>query len=107
MNTLIASQVFIGIAVGFQQSFFWVVSEIVPMRWRYIANSYCYLMTTPTSPLAARVAYTFMTYPNTWRNWLVNIDVELFGLVKLTYVQLLLSHRNQRHQRHIMVPVLP
>lgn len=69
VNTLIASQVFIGIGVGFQQSFFWVVSEIVPMKWRYIANSYCYLMTTPTSPLAARVAYSFMTYPGTWRNW--------------------------------------
>lgn len=68
VNTLIVSQVFIGIAVGFQQSFFWVVSEIVPMKWRYIANSYCYLMTTPTSPLAARVAYSFMTYPGTWRN---------------------------------------
>jgi MFS family permease len=71
VNTLIVSQVFIGIGVGFQQSFFWVIAEIVPMRWRYIANSYCYLMTTPTSPLAARVAYTFLTYPGTWRNWYV------------------------------------
>jgi len=68
VNTLIVSQVFIGIAVGFQQSFFWVVAEIVPMKWRYIANSYCYLMTTPTSPLAARVAFSFLTYPHTWRN---------------------------------------
>lgn len=25
-------------------------------------------MTTPTSPLAARVAYTFQTYPGQWRN---------------------------------------
>lgn len=70
VNTLIASQVLIGIAVAFQQSFFWVISEIVPMKYRYLANSYCYLMTTPTSPLAARVAYSFYDYyPGTWRNW--------------------------------------
>lgn len=68
VNTLIVAELFIGIAVAFQQSFFWVVAEIVPMKWRYIANSYCYLMTTPTSPLAARVAYSFQTYPGQWRN---------------------------------------
>ena len=68
VNTLIVSQVFIGIAVGFQQSFFWVVAEIVPMKYRYLANSYCYLMTTPTSPLAARVAFSLITYPRSWRN---------------------------------------
>jgi len=70
VNTLIGAEVLIGIAVAFQQSFFWVVAELVPMRWRYLANSYCYLMTTPTSPLAARVAYSFQTYyPGGWRNW--------------------------------------
>ncbi|KXT16599.1 hypothetical protein AC579_6654 [Pseudocercospora musae] len=68
VNTLIASQVLIGIAVAFQQSFFWVVTEIVPMKFRYLANSYCYAMTTPTSPLAARVAYSLQTYPGGWRN---------------------------------------
>jgi hypothetical protein len=30
VNTLIVSQIFVGIAVGFQQSFFWVVADIVP-----------------------------------------------------------------------------
>ncbi|KAK3111051.1 hypothetical protein LTR53_014067 [Teratosphaeriaceae sp. CCFEE 6253] len=68
VNTLIAAEVIIGVAVAFQQSFFWVVAEVVPMKWRYIANSYCYLMTTPTSPLAARVAYSFLGYPGGWRN---------------------------------------
>ncbi|KAF2161856.1 hypothetical protein M409DRAFT_58639 [Zasmidium cellare ATCC 36951] len=68
VNTLIGAEVLIGIAVAFQQSFFWVVAELVPMKYRYFANSYCYLMTTPTSPLAARVAYSFQTYPGGWRN---------------------------------------
>ena len=68
VNTLIVAELFIGIAVAFQQSFFWVVAEIVPMKYRYLANGYCYVMTTPTSPLAARVAFTFQTYPGQWRN---------------------------------------
>ncbi|KAK4498863.1 hypothetical protein PRZ48_009373 [Zasmidium cellare] len=68
VNTLIGAEVLIGIAVAFQQSFFWVVAELVPMKYRYFANSYCYLMTTPTSPLAARVAYSFLNYPGSWRN---------------------------------------
>lgn len=38
VNTLIAAEVLIGVAVAFQQSFFWVVAEIVPMRWRYIVR---------------------------------------------------------------------
>lgn len=31
VNTLIVAELFIGIAVAFQQSFFWVVAELVPM----------------------------------------------------------------------------
>lgn len=40
VNTLIGAQVFIGIAASCQLSFFWIVAEIVPMKWRYIANGY-------------------------------------------------------------------
>ena len=32
VNTLIVGELFIGIAVAFQQSFFWVVAELVPMK---------------------------------------------------------------------------
>ena len=38
------------------------------MKYRYLANSYCYMMTTPTSPLAARVAFSLLNYPGGWRN---------------------------------------
>lgn len=69
VNTLIGAQVFIGIAASCQLSFFWIVAEIVPMKWRYIANGYTYFMTTPTSPLASIVAFSIQN--NTkgqWRN---------------------------------------
>ena len=38
----------IGIAAGFQISFFWVVSEIVPMNRRFIATSGIFPWSVPT-----------------------------------------------------------
>lgn len=48
VNQVIAAEVLIGVAAGFQISFFWVVSEIVPMNRRFIANSGIYLFSVPT-----------------------------------------------------------
>lgn len=67
VNTLVGAEVFIGLASAFQISFFWAISEIVPMRWRYIANSFCYIMTLPTSPLAPKVAFAFQETSVRWR----------------------------------------
>lgn len=67
VNTLIGAEVLIGVSAAFQISFFWVISEIVPMRWRYIANSYAYLMTIPTNPLAAKIAFKFQETKSKWR----------------------------------------
>jgi hypothetical protein len=43
INTLIGAEVLIGISAAFQISFYWVISEIVPMKWRYLSNSYVFL----------------------------------------------------------------
>ncbi|KAK5117508.1 hypothetical protein LTR85_008893 [Meristemomyces frigidus] len=67
ITTLIGAEVLIGIAAGFQISFFWVISEMVPMKWRYLANSYAYIVTIPTNPLAAKIAFTFQRTPLKWR----------------------------------------
>ena len=68
VNQLIGAEVLIGVAAGFQISFFWVVSEIVPMKWRYLANSGAYAFTIPTNPLAAKIALTISTQTSAgWR----------------------------------------
>jgi MFS family permease len=67
INTLIGATVILGVSAAFQISFFWVISEIVPMKWRYVVNSYCYLMTIPTNPLAAKIAFTFQKTKPKWR----------------------------------------
>jgi MFS family permease len=45
INQLIGSEVLISVSSGFQISFFWVVAELVPMKWRYLANSGLYAFT--------------------------------------------------------------
>lgn len=45
---VIAGETLIGIAAGFQLSFFWAVSEIVPMNRRFLATSGVFLWSVPT-----------------------------------------------------------
>ncbi|TKA73528.1 hypothetical protein B0A55_05323 [Friedmanniomyces simplex] len=67
VNTLIGAEVLIGLAAAFQISFFWVIAELVPVRWRYLANSYAYIVSIPTNPLAAKIAFTMQHTPLKWR----------------------------------------
>lgn len=59
VNQLIGSMVFLGIASGIMLCFFWVSAEIVPMKYRYLANVGTYVISIPTNPLAAKLAYWF------------------------------------------------
>ncbi|KAK0259058.1 hypothetical protein LTS09_006347 [Friedmanniomyces endolithicus] len=67
VNTLIGAEVLIGLAAAFQISFFWVIAELVPVKWRYLANSYAYIVSIPTNPLAAKIAFTMQRSPLKWR----------------------------------------
>lgn len=59
VNQIIVSQAFFGVSKGFGVSFFWVIGELVPMRWRFVAASGQYLYSFPANPLAAKVALSF------------------------------------------------
>lgn len=37
------------------------------MKWRYLANSYAYMVSIPTNPLAAKIAFAFQQTPVKWR----------------------------------------
>ncbi|KAJ5270830.1 hypothetical protein N7505_006588 [Penicillium chrysogenum] len=67
IGQLIAGETLIGIAAGFQCSFFWIVSEIVPMKRRFIANSGLFLWTLPTNILGPKIAITIQN--NTAVQW--------------------------------------
>ena len=67
INAIVGAEVFIGLASAFQISFFWTISELVPMRWRYIANGFCYFISLPTNPMAPKVAFAFQETNVRWR----------------------------------------
>ncbi|KAL2834391.1 fungal trichothecene efflux pump [Aspergillus cavernicola] len=61
ITQIIVSQAFFGMSKGFGISFFWVIGELVPMRWRFLAASGQYIYSFPGNPLAAKVALAFQT----------------------------------------------
>ncbi|KAH8691503.1 fungal trichothecene efflux pump [Talaromyces proteolyticus] len=67
LEQLIAGETLIGIAAGFQCSFFWVVAEIVPMKRRFIANAGLFLFTLPTNNTSVkwRGCFYYLTALNT------------------------------------------
>lgn len=68
IEQLIGAMVFLGIASGIMLCFFWASAEIVPMKYRYLANVVTLIFSIPTNPLAAKVAYAFQTHTSVkWR----------------------------------------
>lgn len=71
---LIGAEVMTGTAAGAQLSFFWIISEIVPMNRRMLANAAMFLFSTPTNTVAPLVAYRFQYHTKIkWRGcfWLL------------------------------------
>lgn len=60
IKQLIGATVLLGIAGGVQISYFWIISEIVPMKWRFAANSFIYVCSF-TSWLGPKISYDFFT----------------------------------------------
>ena len=60
VKQLIGATVMLGLAGGVQISYFWIISEIVPMRWRFIANAILYVFSF-TSWIGPKISYDFYT----------------------------------------------
>jgi hypothetical protein len=68
IDTLIGAQVFTGLAAGFQLSSFWVLSELVPMKYRLAAVSTCYIFSIPSGSFGAKIALSFQNETSVhWR----------------------------------------
>ena len=67
IKQLIGATVLLGLAGGVQISYFWIISEIVPMKWRFAANSIIYVFSF-TSWLGPKISYDFFRQTDvTWR----------------------------------------
>ncbi|OQV04628.1 hypothetical protein CLAIMM_09483 [Cladophialophora immunda] len=68
VNQLIGAMVLLGLSSGVQLSFFWTAAELVPMKYRYLANAFMLAFTFPTNPLAPKIALTIQAQTSVkWR----------------------------------------
>lgn len=80
VNTLIGATTILGIAAATQLSYFYVMGELVPMKYRLAGNAFCYLFCIPGSGVAPLVSNAFIVYqPKVgWRGcYYVLIGIEL------------------------------
>lgn len=62
VNSLIGGMTIIGIAAATQLSYYYVMGELVPMKYRLAGNAFCYSLTIPGSGLAPVVSHAFLQY---------------------------------------------
>jgi MFS family permease len=62
INSLIGGTVIIGLGAATQLSYYYVMGELVPMKYRLAGNAFCYLFTVPGSGIAPAVANSFILY---------------------------------------------
>jgi hypothetical protein len=62
INSLIGGTAIIGISAATQLSYYYVMGELVPMKYRLAGNAFCYLFTIPGSGIAPAVAHAFILY---------------------------------------------
>ncbi|KPM45406.1 hypothetical protein AK830_g1218 [Neonectria ditissima] len=69
INSLIGGMTIVGIAAASQLSYYYVMGELVPMKYRLIGNAFCYSLTIPGSGLAPVISHAFLkNHPNVgWR----------------------------------------
>ncbi|KAF2420731.1 MFS general substrate transporter [Tothia fuscella] len=90
VKVLIGGNVFLGVASAAALSFNYTLSEIVPMKYRYIASGVAFMFTVPGSGCGAIFAYSFIqNHPGVgWRGvyWL------LFAIEMLSFILFVLFY---------------
>jgi hypothetical protein len=69
INALIGGTTIIGIAAATQLSYYYVMGELVPVKYRLAGNAVCYLFTIPGSGIAPVISHAFIeNHPSvSWR----------------------------------------
>ncbi|KAL2208451.1 MFS general substrate transporter [Sarocladium strictum] len=60
VNMLIGGMTVVGIAASTQLSYYYVMGELVPMKWRLAGNAVCYSLLVPLSGFAPVVSWSFV-----------------------------------------------
>jgi MFS family permease len=83
VNVLIGANVLIGLGSATQVSFPYLISELVPMNYRYFASSYIYALLIPVSGVAPVVATSLVANgPGGWRScYYILIAINILALL--------------------------
>lgn len=83
VNVLIGANVLIGVGSATQVSFPYLISELVPMNYRYFASSYIYALLIPVSGVAPVVATSLVANgPGGWKScYYILIAINILALL--------------------------
>lgn len=77
---VIGGTTLIGLGAATQLSFPFVVGELVPMEYRFMANAYIYVWSIPFSGLGPLVAYAFVLHTNAGWRWCYYLMIIVNGI---------------------------
>lgn len=99
VSTLTGATAIIGIAASTQLSYYYVLGELVPMKYRFLGNSVVYLMEVPCLALAPVISNSFLIhFPGVgWRgNYYLLIALNSLAL----FCWVLFYHPPTFHMKH-------
>ncbi|KFZ00452.1 hypothetical protein V498_00076 [Pseudogymnoascus sp. VKM F-4517 (FW-2822)] len=82
---VIGGTTLIGLAASTQLSFTFVVGELVPMEYRFMANAFIYVWSIPFSGLGPLVAYAFVLHTKAGWRWCYYLMIIVNGLGALCW----------------------
>lgn len=100
VGQIVGAGVLLGFGAGTQLSFFWTIAELVPMRYRYIAGAFPYIMSWPAVAMGAKLAYIFSLSSVGWRGAFyfclgANINSVMFWYLFYRPATLKMLHKRQ------------
>ncbi|KAF2396913.1 MFS general substrate transporter [Trichodelitschia bisporula] len=107
VNALIAGETLLGLASSSQLSYVFAVSELVPIKWRFLGQGYVCIWGIPGSGLAPVIAYSFVFKTNVGWRGVFYLLIALNALITVAWVlcyhppDFKMKHGNARKWQYI------
>lgn len=82
---LIGGETLLGFAAASQLSYGFTLGELLPIKYRFLGVSYCYLFVIPFSALGPAVAYAFILYTDAGWRWCYYLMIILNALCTICW----------------------
>ncbi|ORY15284.1 fungal trichothecene efflux pump [Clohesyomyces aquaticus] len=96
--TLIGGQALIGLSACTGYSYAFVVGELVPVKWRFLANAIIFIFSFPTAGFGAAISTAFILHTEAGWRWTYYLLIILNGVTAILYA--LFYFPPTFHQKH-------